>query len=60
MNLKIGTMLADTDIKELILSQTANGIDIASGIDSIEHCRDPSRYRTVSYTHLTLPTNREV
>lgn len=52
MNLKTGTMLADDDIKELILSQTANGIDITSGIDSIEYCKDPSRYR--SYNKLVM------
>lgn len=39
-------ILTNDIISELILSQTANGIAATTGIDSLEHCKDKTRFKT--------------
>lgn len=39
-------ILTESLISELILSQTANGIEATTGIDSLEHCKDKTKFKT--------------
>ena len=48
-------------LKKRILPQLASGEKVGCfGLTEPNHGSDPGNMETVSYTHLTLPTNREV
>ena len=52
---KDGTILTSTKIRERLLTEDENNVGI-----TFSENENKDYFETVSYTHLTLPTNREV